>query len=293
MDSLEAYKSRINRERKAREEAEMLLEKKSLELYEANKKLGEINKVLESKVTERTIELEQKARELLEAHQQLERFTYITSHDLKTPIRAIHSIVDWMAEDMKEGVAVDLSKNFDIIRDRLKYMQQMVNSIIRYTQSIELQFIIEKMDIKKWCADFIEDNFSTFNVMFEFEGLAEIQTDFQIKDVLKELISNAVIHNESNNKWIKIKIEVQESHLLIAVSDNGKGIEPEFAERIFNLFETLQSKSKTHTVGMGLSLVKKILRSRGDEIKVDSQLGTGSVFSFTWNYTQTIKPNIL
>jgi light-regulated signal transduction histidine kinase (bacteriophytochrome) len=293
LDSLEAYKSRINRERKAREEAEMLLEKKSLELYEANKKLGEINKVLESKVTERTIELEQKARELLEAHQQLERFTYITSHDLKTPIRAIHSIVDWMAEDMKEGVAVDLSKNFDIIRDRLKYMQQMVNSIIRYTQSIELQFIIEKMDIKKWCADFIEDNFSTFNVMFEFEGLAEIQTDFQIKDVLKELISNAVIHNESNNKWIKIKIEVQESHLLIAVSDNGKGIEPEFAERIFNLFETLQSKSKTHTVGMGLSLVKKILRSRGDEIKVDSQLGTGSVFSFTWNYTQTIKPNIL
>ncbi len=293
MDSLEAYKSRINRERKAREEAEMLLEKKSLELYEANKKLGEINKVLESKVTERTIELEQKARELLEAHQQLERFTYITSHDLKTPIRAIHSIVDWMAEDMKEGVAVDLSKNFDIIRDRLKYMQQMVNSIIRYTQSIELQFIIEKMDIKKWCADFIEDNFSTFNVMFEFEGLAEIQTDFQIKDVLKELISNAVIHNESNNKWIKIKIEVQESHLLIAVSDNGKGIEPEFAERIFNLFETLQSKSKTHTVGIGLSLVKKILRSRGDEIKVDSQLGTGSVFSFTWNYTQTIKPNIL
>ena len=293
MDSLEAYKSRINRERKAREEAEMLLEKKSLELYEANKKLGEINKVLESKVTERTIELEQKARELLEAHQQLERFTYITSHDLKTPIRAIHSIVDWMAEDMKEGVAVDLSKNFDIIRDRLKYMQQMVNSIIRYTQSIELQFIIEKMDIKKWCADFIEDNFSTFNVMFEFEGLAEIQTDFQIKDVLKELISNAVIHNESNNKWIKIKIEVQESHLLIAVSDNGKGIEPEFAERIFNLFETLQSKSKTHTVGMGLSLVKKILSNRGDEIKVDSQLGTGSVFSFTWNYTQTIKPNIL
>jgi signal transduction histidine kinase len=100
--------------------------------------------------------------------------------------------------------------------------------------------------------------------------------------VFSNLIDNALKYNDKTNGLVKVYHKEYPGHWEFFVSDNGPGISKNYHEKIFMIFQTLKERDSFESTGVGLAIVKKILDSRGEEIKLESEAGTGSIFSFTW-----------
>ncbi|MDJ0568191.1 MAG: ATP-binding protein [Pleurocapsa sp. MO_192.B19] len=103
-----------------------------------------------------------------------------------------------------------------------------------------------------------------------------------LEQVFTNLISNAIKHHPSQAGKIKISATEAPEFYYFGVTDNGSGIAPEHQERIFGIFQTLSSRDRNENTGIGLSIVKKIVESQGGTIELESQVGKGTTFSFSW-----------
>ncbi len=100
--------------------------------------------------------------------------------------------------------------------------------------------------------------------------------------VFTNLISNAIKYHPYNSGNIAISVTEQDEFYEFAVADDGLGIDPKYHDRIFGIFQTLQARDVIESTGIGLSIVKKIVEDRGGKIRIESQLGEGATFYFTW-----------
>ena len=103
-----------------------------------------------------------------------------------------------------------------------------------------------------------------------------------LRQVFANLISNAIKHHPRDDGNLRISVEDKDQFYKFVISDDGCGIDPKDKDKIFTIFQTLQSRDKKENTGVGLSIVKKIIDSEGGQITVDSKLGEGATFYFTW-----------
>jgi len=103
-----------------------------------------------------------------------------------------------------------------------------------------------------------------------------------LQQVFANLISNAIKHHYCDHGKIEISVKDSEQFYEFSVIDDGLGISPEFHDKIFGIFQTLESTSKTDSTGIGLAIVKKIIETEGGNIKLESELNQGTTFRFTW-----------
>lgn len=222
--------------------------------------------------------------QLIKSNEELENFAYITSHDLKAPLRAIERLSTWLEEDNRDKLDEKSKKNLVLLRQRVNRMTSLIEGILQYSRAGRTDLDVHVVDTKTLLHDVIDSLHppTTFTISCA-DDLPVFQTaSIPLSQVFANLINNAIKHHHLAKGTIHISVKESALFYEFLVSDDGPGIEPCYFEQIFQLFQTLQSRDELESTGIGLTIVKKIVESQGGEIHVESTVGVGTCFRFTW-----------
>ncbi|TLU98240.1 sensor histidine kinase [Dyadobacter luticola] len=241
-----------------------------------------------SDVTER-INAEKKLksymRDLERINAELDQFAYVVSHDLKAPLRAINNLSEWIEEDISHLLEGDTKDQFRLLRGRVHRMESLINGILSYSRAGRIKTVRERFMLKTLVDD-LHDTFSSKKpVRFLIEGNQDLVLETEritLTQILQNLISNGIKYNDKPEVDITIGWTEDDTRFEFFVGDNGPGISPEFHERIFVIFQTLQARDEVESTGVGLAIVKKILDEKGGVIRIESKMTEGTRFYFTW-----------
>jgi len=242
----------------------------------AEEEILKYRKHLESLVAERTAQLEY-------SNQELRQFAQIVSHDLKAPLRAISQLSYWLSEDYKDKIDAEGQQHLEMLIGRVKRLDLLIDGILEYSRlgkqlekevSIDLQELVESK---------IDDLNPPEQIKISFENrLPSFRGDpTRIGQLFQNLIQNAIKFMDKPQGLIKIGWEDLPKHTKFFVADNGPGIEEQYFERIFQIFQRLTSRDEQEGTGIGLSLAKRVVQIYGGEIWLKSKLGEGTTFFFT------------
>ncbi len=223
--------------------------------------------------------------ELEKINKQLERFVYVVSHDLKSPLSSIIMMLDIIQGNSIISDQPDLKKNIEMLSGAATHLSNMVTSILDYSRKSSAQQTIEKVDTK----DLVEQISSLFFLHSNIQvtatkSLPVIQTRKQkLQQVLQNLMSNSIKYIDKPQGFIEVGAVEKGGMYEFYVKDNGPGIAAKDKERIFQLFETTDNKSsQDSSTGIGLNLLKVLVEEQGGKIWVQSVPGEGSTFYFEW-----------
>ena len=232
-------------------------------------------------------DLEKTTALLKKRNRELDEFTSVVSHDLKAPLRAICHLSEWIEEDLADKLDDDTKQNFELLQNRVVRMQMFIDSLLEYARIGREKATSETFAVKDLLADIIDSLAPPpqFTIAIG-ENMPILNTrKIALEQVFINLVGNAIKHHHSQQGKIKISAAEDPEFYHFAVSDNGTGIALEHQERIFGIFQTLSSRDGNENTGIGLSIVKKIVESQGGTIEIESQLGKGTTFNFSWRKT--------
>ncbi len=240
----------------------------------------ERRKQAEKQIKMNLLNLEKKNREL-------DQFAYVVSHDLKAPLRAISSLAEWIEEDSAEEMTEESKRNLITLRGRVHRMENLIHGILAYSKAGKLTNIKEELNVYQLLTDIIDSLNPPAHIKVKIDFIPiMIETEvIKLQQVFGNLISNAIKYMDKPKGEISIYCNILEDCCQFAVQDNGPGIEKEYHDRIFQIFQTLSARDEVESTGIGLSIVKKIIEEQGGRIWVESKIGTGSKFVFTWPST--------
>jgi signal transduction histidine kinase len=227
-----------------------------------------------------TVKLETTNRELERSNRDLDQFAYIASHDLKAPLRGIANLASWIEEDL-EDVPGEVRENIHLLRDRVQRMEDLIGGLLEYSRAGRVRGSIEEISP----LEVIEDVIDFVDVPDKIECAidADVPTfrgeRLPLRQVLQNLVANAAKHASAR---LAVSVEREGDVYRFSVSDDGPGIAPEYHERIWTIFQTLESRDEGGGTGIGLSIVKKIIEDQGGDVSLESEGGGGTVFRFSW-----------
>ncbi len=239
--------------------------------------------------------LEAYTSSLEKKNKELDQFAYITSHDLKSPLRGINNLTEWIEEDMGDKLSLESKGYFKLMRGRVHRLESLINSILKFSRAgknMGDQTLVPTKEIVLEILKFLNPS-PNCSVLFD-EDLPVISANRNdIKEVFQNFISNAIFHNNSANPIINITYKKEGQEFVFCVADNGPGIPEEFHEKIFTIFQTLERRDEVENVGAGLAIIKKIVEEYGGNIWLESSEGKGSRFYFSWPVQTTIGSKII
>lgn len=225
----------------------------------------------------------QHTRELELANKELDQFAYIVSHDLKAPLRAISNLSSWLEEDLGDSLSGENRDMLATLRSRVQRMESLINGVLEYSKVGKTRIPDETIDVSKLVAAVIELLGPPPHVSIQIDRMPLLEAPrTMLHQIFSNLLSNAIKYNDKSRCIIRIYARDFPDHFEFVVEDNGPGIPPESHEKIFLIFQTLRSRDKFESTGIGLTIVRRILEARGGEIRVESTPGSGSRFIFTW-----------
>ncbi len=242
------------------------------ERKKAEKSLEKLNKDLKS-----TVAL------LTQSNRQLQEFTYLAAHDLKTPLRGISTIAQWLVDDYQEKFDDEGRQQINLLVKRVTRISELINAILQYSTiarnrhkecPVDLNTLVETVLIGIEPPPNIE-------ITFNKELPVVICGEKHIQQVFYHLLTNAIKFMDRPDGHITIDYTDKGDLWEFSVSDNGPGIAPQHFERIFQLFQILGDRDQSEGIGMGLTLVRKIVEMYSGKIEIKSNIGEGSTFFFT------------
>lgn len=240
-----------------------------------------LNSALQAELVHRKTLIE----ELEAKNAELERFTYTVSHDLKSPLVTITGFLGYLKKDALEGNQEKIKSDMDRITKSAEKMQALLNDLLELSRVGRLMNAPEKISFEEIVQDALENvrgQLEANKVKVEVQPeLPTVHVDkIRLIEVVQNLIDNASKFTRGQeNPKIEIGTTDQAGITIFFVRDNGIGIQPEFQERIFGLFNKLDQN--VDGTGIGLTLVKRIIEVHGGKIWVESELGKGATFYFT------------
>lgn len=237
--------------------------------------------------------LTQTTANLEKRNTELDQFAYIVSHDLKAPLRAIGNLAQWLEEDLEEHLTEETRHQMNLLRGRVHRMEALINGLLQYSRVGRLRTELQLVDVEALLADVIDSLAPppefTITVMPDMPTLWTEQ--LPLEQVFANLISNGIKHHPRPDGQIVISVQEYAHYYEFAVTDNGLGIAPEFHDKVFVMFQTLEPRDKVDNTGVGLAIVKKIIEDKGGTITVESARNQGATFRFTWP-KQPMEPEV-
>ena len=239
-------------------------------------------------ITERK-RAEEKANQLLaeldRSNKELEQFAYVASHDLQEPLRMVSSYTQLLSRRYKGQLDANADEFIAFAVDGATRMQTLINDLLAYSRVGTRGKEFEPTD----CEAVFELALANLKAAIEESSavvtrgpLPTVMADkMQFGQLLQNLIGNAVKYRGTEPPRVHVAAEQKENDWLFSIRDNGIGIDPQYAERIFVIFQRLHTREEYSGTGIGLAICKKIVERHGGRIWVESQLGSGATFSFT------------
>jgi PAS domain S-box-containing protein len=236
------------------------------------------------KVLERVNEdLESSVRELNRSNKELQDFAQVTAHDLKSPLRAIGALAHWISTDYADKFDEDGREQMELLTDRVKRMHNLIEAILQYSRVGHEKERHVQVNLNELVPEVIDMVAPPRNIAITIENhLPVIECEeTRIMQVFQNLLSNAVKYLDKPQGQIRIGCVEEDGFWKFSVADNGPGIEEKYFKKIFEIFQTLSPRDQVANTGIGLSIVKKIVKVYGGSVWVESKPGEGSTFIFT------------
>jgi signal transduction histidine kinase len=220
---------------------------------------------------------------LAKRNQELDQFAYVASHDLKAPLRGVTTIVKWIEDELAAELSPQLRTYLNQMKGRLSRLEDLINGLLAYARVGRTAQTRETVDVQQLLHEVAElvvpPDFRLAigpdMPVFETERLG-------LQQVFTNLLSNAVKYHQRGAGHLAVTCRDAEEHYEFRVQDDGPGIAPEYHQKIFLLFQTLRDRNTAESTGIGLSIVQKIINEQHGTIRVESAVGQGAGFIFTW-----------
>ncbi len=225
------------------------------------------------------LELEHRTWELEIRNSELDQFAQIVSHDLKSPLRAIHNLSEWIKESRGKDEK-EMDAHIDLLQSRIQRMENLINGILNYSSAGKSRVNESSFSAFEVLNDICESHrTSGSKAQVILDSMPDLLEDRLIfEQVMSNLISNAIKHNTNPNPEVFVRYEFIPGLHQFFVEDNGSGIDPRFHKRVFQIFQTLASRDKQENTGVGLAIVKKLCDEKGWRIHLSNSKAGGACF---------------
>jgi PAS domain S-box-containing protein len=222
--------------------------------------------------------------ELEERNRELDNFVYIVSHDLKAPLRGIANLSQWIEEDLQGALLPQTQEQMTLLRSRVNRMSATIDGLLDYARIGRTSETIELVSVAELLAETIDSLAPPpAFAIFVTPPLPIFKTNrLLLSQVFSNLISNGIKHHNRADGSINVSSEECGDFYRFVITDDGPGIAPEHHKKIFAIFQAVNPTKSSDSTGIGLSIVKKIVETSGGTIQIESTLGKGATFSFTW-----------
>lgn len=274
---------RLAAEAAKREEAT----RRSEELARLNRRLREANRDLQvalSASEDARASAERATAAATAAYRELDQFAYVASHDLKAPLRGIGNLAQWIQDDVGDRLEGESVEHLRLLQKRVQRMEALIDGILTYSRAGRVKKEPERVDTDSLVREVVELVVPPDGADVEIQdGMPTIHAEMvPLQQVFMNLIGNAVKFSSAARSSVKVTVGWRDlgDAYEFSVRDNGPGIPPEYQERIWTIFQTLAPRDRVEGTGVGLSVVKKIVESRGGRVSVESVPGKGATFRF-------------
>ena len=231
-------------------------------------------------------ELAERTRDLEQTNQDLQQFAYAASHDLSEPVRMVLAFSTRLRNQLDERMSERERRHFEFLQEGAERMQRLLNALTRFSrvQRAEPQFVPTSLhDVVETVARGAQAHVAERggHLSIDVEDVQVLADGLLLELALANLVNNALKYSE-DAPVVRVHTQQEGGRVRVLVADEGIGIAPEYHVRIFRLFRRLHAANSTYSgSGIGLAVVHRIAQLHGSEVRVQSQSGEGSTFSFT------------
>lgn len=228
------------------------------------------------------------ARELIAAleksNHDLDQFAYVTSHDLRAPLRGIANLSTWVEEDMGDRLTERSREHLRLLRGRVRRLEDLIQGVLDYSRAGRVPDPPIEIDTGALVREVIELLEVPAGARVEIDPLLPTlhTTRVPLQQVFMNLVGNALKYNRGATPLVEIGAKPTRDGWEFYVRDDGPGISPRYHAQIWNLFQTLHSRDRIESTGIGLAIVRRIVEAHGGRAWIDSEEHRGATFHFTW-----------
>ncbi|HCY46769.1 MAG TPA: hypothetical protein DHU89_08795 [Flavobacteriales bacterium] len=241
--------------------------------------LLELNEQLESRIENRT-------EDLTEAMEELESFSYSVSHDLRAPLRKVGGFSQILEKEYSGELPERAKHLLNNIKEGAHEMSQLIHDLLEFSKLGRQKLSFSDIDMNDLCQEIINDTatlYPSLKISMSLNSLDNAKGD---RNLVKQAISNLVwnaVKFSSKNERIEIQVDSkrQGSMHTYSITDNGIGIDMKYADKIFSVFQRLHTKEQYEGTGVGLAIVKRVIKKHNGTVSVQGELGKGATFSFS------------
>ena len=231
------------------------------------------------------VELRQYAEDLARSNAGLQQFAYIASHDLQEPLRMVSSYTQLLGRRYKGKLDAEADEFIEYAVDGAQRMQNLINDLLLYSRVGTDAIVLEPIDFNvpfNRAVTNLQATIRESQALVTHNPLPTVRADAsQLTQLLQNLIGNAIKFHGEEPPRVHVSTQLEDHKWVFSVADNGLGIEPQYADRIFAIFQRLHTRDQYSGTGIGLAICKKVVERHGGRIWMESEPGKGTTFYFT------------
>jgi PAS domain S-box-containing protein len=239
----------------------------------------------EEALADRTVQLERMNRELAALNAELDEFTNVASHDLQEPLRTLTAFSDLLRKDLGQSLPERAAQDLGFITDATKRMQTLIRDLLALSRAGRVAKRREKVSLRECAGQALEAlamRVKETGAKISRDEMPDVWGDSTLlTELYQNLIGNALKFSGDQPPIIQLTFEERDGDHIFGVKDNGIGIEPKYAQQIFQPFRRLHGRAKYEGTGIGLAICRKVVERHGGKIWVESEPGKGAHFRFT------------
>jgi len=245
----------------------------------------ELRKSIINIILHQSDELAKLAQDLERSNAELKKFAYVTSHDLQEPLNQVTNFAQLLEMRYKSELGTDGKEFIGYVVEGVTLMQMLIDDVLEYSKVDTSRIAFQVTEVETSLAmalSSLHQRIAQTGATITHDPLPTVMADStQFIQIFLNLLGNAIKFRSSQPLKIHIGVQRQKDEWLFSVQDNGIGLDPQFSDRIFIIFQRLHTKEEYPGTGMGLTICKKIIECHGGRIWVESQVGHGTTIYFT------------